>query len=111
MVGTPRHLFTTQVVIFSGTGFDDFGELVASGSIPVSGSAYVKTTQLYSVTNAGIESFNLVEIFTDPAELIPSVGDQLQIQSLTYRVTQVRPVIDRDGFHAVDISQLKEVDS
>ena len=110
MVGTPRHIFTTPVVLVSGMGFDDFGELTFSGSVPASGSGYLKTTQQYQITNAGIETLNLVEIFTDPQELIPTVGDQLQAQATTYRVTQIRPVIDRDGFRALDISQLKEVE-
>ncbi len=110
MVGTPRHIFTTPVVLVSGVGFDAFGELTFSGSVPVSGSGYLKTTQQYQVTNAGIETLNLVEVFTDPAELAPAVGDQFQAQATTYRVTQVRPVIDRDGFHALDIAQLKQVE-
>jgi hypothetical protein len=110
MVGVPRLIFTTPIVLVSGVGFDDFGELTFSGSVPVSGSAYLKTSQQYAVTNAGIETLNLTEAFTDPRELFPTVGDQLQAQAITYRATQVRPVIDRDGFHAVDISQLKEVE-
>jgi len=110
MVGVPRHIFTTPIVLVSGMGFDDFGELTFSGSIPVSGTAHFKTSVDYAATNAGIETLTRVEVFTDPAELSPSAGDQLQAQSLTYRVTQVRPVIDRDGFRAVDISQLKEVE-
>lgn len=110
MVGTPRHIFTTPVVLVSGMGSDAYGELTFSGSVPVSGTAYLKTTQQYQVTSAGIETLILVEAFTDPAELAPSVGDQLQVHTTTYRVTQVRPVIDRDGFHALDIAQLKEVE-
>lgn len=110
MVDTPTRILTTPVVLVSGIGFDGFGELTFTGSIPVSGSAYLKTTQQYQVTNAGIETLNLVEIFTDRVKLAPSVGDQLQAQAITYRVTQVRPVVDQDGFHALDISQLKEVE-
>ena len=110
MVSAPSRIFNEPLVLTSGTGFDSFGELTISGSTPVSGTGYVKTTHQYAITNGAIESFNLIEAFTDPTQLTPEVGDQLLADTKTYRVTQVRPVIDQDGFHVLDISQLKEVE-
>ena len=117
MVFVPRHRFNTNLVLTSGMGFDDFGELTYSGSTPVSGTGYLKTTSQYQVTNAGIETFELVEAFTDPSELTLSAGDQLEVTSgpavvsgTTHRVTSVRPIVGVDGFHALDISTLQEVE-
>jgi hypothetical protein len=51
MVVVPRRILTDPVVLVSGCGFDAYGELTYSGSIPVSGSAYLKTVHVSG--NAG----------------------------------------------------------
>ena len=117
MIFIPDHLFNTNLVLTSGMGFDDDGELTFAGSAPVSGTGFLKSTDEFTVTNAGIETALRVQIFTSPTVMSPAVGDQIEVTSgpvmssgTTYRVTSVRAVVDPDGFHATDVSQLQEIE-
>lgn len=117
MVFIPSHRFNTNLVLTTGTGFDDFGELSFAGSVLTSGTGYLKSTDEFNVNNGKIETVTRVEVFTSPAVMTPSVGDQMEVTSgpplvsgTTYRVTNVRAVVDVDGFHAVDISTLQETE-
>ena len=117
MIFIPDHLFNTNLVLTSGMGFDDDGELTFAGSTLVSGTGYVKSTDEYTVTNAGIVTATRVQAFTSPAVMTPSVEDKIEVTSgpvvssgTTYRVTSVRAVVDLDGFHATDVSQLEEIE-
>jgi len=117
MTFVPSHLFNTNVVLTSGMGDDDFGEIDYTGSVIVSGTAFIKFTDEINVTNGVIETVTRVQAFTSPLVLTPGVGDQLEVTSgvapasgTTYLITNVRPSVDGGGFHAVDISTLQETD-
>jgi hypothetical protein len=117
MIFVPNHLFNTNLVLTSGMGFDDYGEIHYTGSALVSGTGYLKSTDEFAVTNQGLQTVTRVEVFTSPAVMVPAVGDKLEVTSgpaissgTTYRVTNVRAVVDVDGFHALNVSQLQEIE-
>lgn len=117
MIATPRHLFNHNVVLTSGMGFDSYAEVDYTGSVPVSGSGLLKTTDEFAVTSAGVQTITRTSLTSDPAELPVSVRDKIEVTSgpavvsgTTYRVTNMRAVVDSDGFHVLDISQLEEVE-
>jgi hypothetical protein len=117
MIFIPSHRFNTNLVLTSGMGFDDFGEINYTGSALVSGTGYLKSTDEFNINNGRIETVTRVEVFTSPAVMTPSVGDQMEVTSgspivsgTTYRVTNVRAVVDVDGFEALTISQLQEIE-
>ena len=110
MVAVPRRILTEAVVLTSGMGFDDNGEYIYSGSTPVSGSGYLKTTHEYQVTPAGIFTFDRVEVLTDPDQMNPAPGDQLLAHAKTFRVGNVRPIVDRDGVTVVNIASVTEIE-
>lgn len=109
MVAIPRRILTEPVVLVSGMGFDARGELTYSGSTVVSGSGYLKTNREYQVTPAGIVTFDRVEVLTDPGEMNPKPGDKIEAHSKTFRIGNVRPVVDRDGSTVVNIADVQEV--
>lgn len=117
MVFIPRHRFNTRMVLTSGMGFDSHGEVTYSGSAVVSGIGYLKSTDEYAVTNAGIATVTRNELFTAPDQMLPRVGDRFEVTSgpaissgTRYRVTNVRAIVDLDGFHALDIANLTELE-
>jgi hypothetical protein len=116
MIFIPRHRFNTKLVVVSGMGFDSHGEMTYSGSTPVSGTGYLRSTDEFAVTNAGIATITRNELFTSP-ELHTGVGDRVQVMSgpttisgLSYRVITVRNIVDVDGFEGLRISQLTELE-
>jgi hypothetical protein len=46
---------------------------------------------------------------TDPEEMNPRPGDQLLAHHKTFRVGNVRPVVDRDGVPVVNVADVQEV--
>ena len=81
MIFIPNHLFNTNLVLTSGMGFDDDGELSFAGSTLVSGTGFLKSTDEYTVTNAGIVTATHVQIFTSPEVMVPAVGDKIEVTS------------------------------
>jgi hypothetical protein len=98
-------------------GFDDFGERDYTGCALVSGTAYIKTTDESNINNNRIETVTKVQAFTSPLVMTPSVGDQIEVTSgpapasgTTYLITNMRPVVDLEGFHVTNISTLEETE-
>lgn len=117
MTFIPSHLFNQNLVLTSGMGFDDFGEIDYTGSTLVSGTGFIKTSDEIIVTNGTADTVTKVQAFTSPLVFTPSVGDQFEVTSgppissgTTYQITNVRANVDGGGFHAVDISTLQETD-
>ena len=117
MIFVPRHLFNTQIVLASGMGNDDFGEIDYTGSTLISGTGYIKMADEIIVTNGLVETVTKVQAFTAPLDFTPSVGDRFEVTSgplpasgTTYLITNIRPIVDGNGFHATDISTLQETD-
>ena len=110
MVSIPRRILTQPLVLTSGMGFDERGEPTYSGSTLASGSGYLKTTRELATTPAGIAVFDRVEVFSDPEEMTPRPGDQLETQDKTFRVRNVRPIADRDGSIVLHVSDVQEIE-
>ena len=113
----PKHLWNTNIVLTSGMGSDDFGEIDYTGSALVSGTGYLKGKDEIIVTNGVVETVTNVTVVTSPLDFSPSVGDQLEVTSgppttsgITYLITNVRNIVDGTSFHAADISTLQETD-
>jgi len=109
MAVIPRRILTEPVVLTSGMGWDENGELTYTGSTLVSGSGYLKTSHEYQVTPAGILTFDRVEVLTDPEEMNPKPGDKIETHARTFRVGPVRPIADRDGVCVVNIADVQEI--
>jgi len=108
MRGRVRHYLDQAVVLTTRTesGRNSVGEITYTETV-VSGFGYLKSADRLVETDVGMVSVSQLELWTDPAELTPTVGSTATIGAHTYEIQDVRSRSQR-GINLVDLSILQE---